>query len=252
MFCSLARENKLAAQLTDQFTARMIRLASMMLLVGVLVAVLAIGAYFLVFAPASRYSLSRTDGAWSNFGSYVGGVLGPTFALLAFLAVLLTVWLQAKQLESSRRQAHLEELQRVVATIAKTIDDMLVQSAGSNALVPTMAERTVFNVLSAAGTAALVAALDYIVGAKNSTIVQAAKDSLLVQSQSLLIEMHQLVWCLEQYELEGGSPTVVEFYKRRYNPIVCWLDAIDLVNHSERIQSYFKPREFRKFLVPAK
>jgi hypothetical protein len=230
----------------------MIRLASLMLVVGVCVAVLAIGAYFFVFGPTSDYRLSRTDSAWSNFGSYVGGVLGPTFALLAFLAVLLTVWLQAKQIEGSRKQAHLEELQRVIATVAKTIDDALAQSAGPNTLVPAMAERTVFNVLSAAGTAALTTASDQMLTVKGSTIVQAAKDSLLLQSQSLLIEMQQLVWCLEQYEIEDGSPTVVDFYKRRYNPVICWLDAIDLVNSSERIQNYFKPKEFREFLVPGK
>ena len=230
----------------------MTRLAAIMLIAGVAIAAIAVGAYFIIFAPASGYSLSRTDGAWSNFGSYIGGVLGPAFALFAFLAVLLTVWLQAKQIESSRRQAHLEELQRVIATIAKTIDDLLASPAEANALVPAMVERTVFNVLSAAGTAALNRATDYILAAKNSTIIQAAKDSLLLQSQSLLIEMQQLVWCLEQYEIEDGSPTVVEFYKRRYSPIVCWLDAIDLVSASDKVQNYFKPGEFRKFLVLAK
>ena len=171
----------------------MTRLAAIMLIAGVAIAAIAVGAYFIIFAPASGYSLSRTDGAWSNFGSYIGGVLGPAFALFAFLAVLLTVWLQAKQIESSRRQAHLEELQRVIATIAKTIDDLLASPAEANALVPAMVERTVFNVLSAAGTAALNRATDYILAAKNSTIIQAAKDSLLLQSQSLLIEMQQHV-----------------------------------------------------------
>jgi len=236
----------------DPHITRLLYVAKLLLVVGALAAALAIGAYVLVFAPASGYSLSTSDSTWSNFGSYVGGVLGPVFAFLAFIAVLVTVWLQAKQLEHAKRQAQLEELQRVVAAVSKIIDDLLAQPAGSAgaASSPQNPERTVFTVLSAAGTAALASTPDYIVSASNNTLVRSAKDSLLLQSSSLVIELHQLVWCLTEYEREGGSLTVAKFYKSRYNAVVCWLDSIGLASSSERVQEYFRPKEFRQFLVP--
>jgi uncharacterized membrane protein len=231
---------------------RLMQVAKLLLMVGALAAALAIGAYVAVFAPGSDYSLSRSDGNWSNFGSYVGGVLGPAFAFLAFVAVLVTVWLQAKQLEHTKKQAQLEELQRVVAAVSKIIDDLLAQPAGSaspSALAQST-ERSVFVVLSAAGTAALASTADYVVNASNSAVIQSAKDSLLLQASSLLIELQQLVWCLDEYEREGGSMTVARFYRNRYSAVVCWLDAIELASSSERVQTYFKPKEFRQFLLP--
>lgn len=238
----------------DPQIARLIQVARIMLVAGALAAALAIGAYVAVFAPVSGYSLSRSDSSWSNFGSYVGGILGPVFAFLAFVAVLVTVWLQAKQLEHTKKQAQLEELQRVVAAVSKIIDDMLAQPAGP-ASSPSIAPNgacTVFIILSAAGTAALASTADYVLVASNNTVIRSAKDSLLLQASSLLIELHQLVWCLDEYEREGGSLTVAKFYKNRYNAVVCWLDAIELAGSSERVQEYFRPKEFRQFLAHTK
>ena len=231
-------------------TAQLKRTATLMLVVGVIAVVLTVGAYVVIIGSAAGFTLSTSDGNWSNFGSYVGGVLGPSFAFLAFVAVLVTVWLQAQQLELTKQQSHLEELQRVIATVSKTLDDLLVQPAGpiGNQPVAANAERTVFIVLSAAGTAALNTTSDYIVSARNSTVIQSAKDALLLQVGSLSIELQQLVWCLQEYEKEGGSSTVSEFYKRRYSAVVCWLDASELAKPSERVLEYFKPKDFQKFL----
>ena len=239
--------------MAELHTKRLMLIVKLMVTVGVVAVAAAVGAYIAVFAPASQYTLSRSDGAWSNFGSYVGGVLGPAFAFLAFAAVLVTVWLQARQLEFARKQAHLEELQRVVAGVSKMIDDLLSQPAGPSTIlaVPQGGERTVFVVLSAAGTAALASASEYLVEARNATIIRAARESLLLQASSLLIELQQLAWCLEEYEREGGSATVVKFYRDRYSAVVCWLDAIELAGASKRVQDYYKPKAFRQFLVRA-
>ena len=98
-----------------------------MLAVGTLLATLAVAVYVFTFGPNSGFSLSPTDGAWSNFGSYIGGVLGPVFSFLAFAGVLLTVWLQAQQLDESRAQANLQEIQRVLSSLATRIDELLAQ-----------------------------------------------------------------------------------------------------------------------------
>ena len=235
--------------MADPQLGRLMQVAKLLLIAGTLAAAVAIGAYVAVFAPESGYTLSRSDGNWSNFGSYVGGVLGPAFAFLAFVAVLVTVWLQAKQLEHARKQAQLEELQRVVSAVSKIIDDLLAQPAGPTSSLAQSNERTVFIVLSAAGTAALASTADYVVNASNSAVIRSARDSLLLQASSLLIELQQLVWCLDEYEREGGSLTVARFYRNRYSAVVCWLDAIELASSSERVQTYFKPKEFRQFLL---
>ena len=240
--------------MTYQFADQLSRAAKWLLFGGTLCVVLVVGAYVIVLAPSSGYSLSRSDGVWANFGTYVGGMLGPVFAFLAFVGVLATVWLQVQQLQHLKSQAHLEELQRVIATVSKSIDDLLVQPAGpaTGQSFSQNSERTVFVMLSAAGTAALTAMrnnLDATLLASNNTVINVAKDSLLLQSNSLLIELQQLVWCLEEYEQNSGSQTVAKFYKNRYAAVVCWLDAINLANSSARVQKYFDPRSHRQFMV---
>jgi hypothetical protein len=43
------------------------------------------------------WSFSLNSSEWSNFGEYVGGVVGPLFSLLAFVGVLLTIANQNKE-----------------------------------------------------------------------------------------------------------------------------------------------------------
>ena len=226
------------------------RIAAFLLFAGLIASVAAIGTYVAVFAGPSQYTLARTDGSWANFGSYLGGVLGPAFAFLAFAAVLVTVWLQARQLDNARQQSQLEEIQRVVSVVSANIDSLLSQVASgtSQSVDPKNVERTVFVVLAAGGTASLASTANYLVEASNNSLVRSTKDALLLQGRSLVIELQQLVWCLEEYEREGGSSTVIMFYRKRYSAIVCWLEGLGLAD-SERVQAYFKPKEFRQFLI---
>ena len=230
----------------------LIRVAATLLLAGLAAATLAVGAYFLTFAPASNYHLSATDGAWSNFGSYLGGVLGPLFSFLAFVGVLFTVWLQAKQLEDSKSRAHLDELQRVQAIVAKNIDDLLAQPPAAIVQFANLGGSglTVFSVLSAAGTAALMPKSGPMVAATQEMTVKAAKESISLKVGAILVELHQLVWCLQEYEGMDGSPAVATFYRKRYEAIVCWLDVLGFCESHARVQSYFQPRELRQYLVP--
>lgn len=48
--------------------------------------------------------LSPKNDDWGTFGDYVGGVLNPVFGLLSFSALLVTIWLQAKELKETRQE----------------------------------------------------------------------------------------------------------------------------------------------------
>jgi hypothetical protein len=226
--------------------------AVLLLCIGLLIALMVIGAYLAVFAPMSSYSLAKTDVAWSNFGSYVGGLLGPVFSFLAFAGVLLTVWLQAKQLETSRVQSNHQEVQRVLANLSSHIDALLAQSpsVNTNELKMLYSCMTVYDVIAAGGDAVLrMPDADYLLQARHEKILASVKNVLNLTAGAIGIELQQLVWCLQEYEQGNGSDTVISFYVRRYEVIVCWLDAIDCLK-SKCTEDFFKPKEYRKFLKP--
>lgn len=236
----------------DPLSKNSLKLAALLLAAGLLFAMAAVGAYFVVFGPKSGYSLSQNDAAWSNFGSYVGGVIGPAFSFLAFVGVLITVWLQAKQLDTSRVQANLEEIQRALANISVRIDTLLAQTPTHQINHHRLrgAPVSIFTVISGAGTAALSSSSDYIVQASNEELIAIAREAVAAETAAIGLELEQLAWCLQEYQANDGSLTVVEFYKRRYGAIICWLDAIGKLNSHHRVQNYFKPKELRQFLAP--
>jgi hypothetical protein len=226
--------------------------AKISLILGSILALFAISIYFSVFGPLSDFSLATKDSAWSNFGSYLGGVLGPIFSFGAFFGVLITVYLQAKQLENIQSQANLDETQRLISSISSHIDTLLSNSPNKNIKNQKLSNApiTIFTVISAAGTAALSNNNNYIVKGSNEILIAEAKNAIATESAAIGLELEQLAWTLEQYQNHGGSLIVIKFYKRRYQAIVCWLDALGELNNHNRIQSYFKPESIREFLKP--
>ena len=79
-------------------------IVAMFLITGVVF----VAVYFHVF----HGSLSTKQEVWGQFGEYVGGILGPLFALAALFALLYTVILQSKELRASAEQ--LEKSQRAL------------------------------------------------------------------------------------------------------------------------------------------
>ena len=67
------------------------------LLVATLVALAALGLYFNNF----NEGFSSDQAIWGTFGDYIGGVLNPVFG---FLALLITIALQSKELKLSREE----------------------------------------------------------------------------------------------------------------------------------------------------
>lgn len=70
-------------------------------------AILALSAILLVtcvYVATFGNTLSDQHELWGQFGDYVGGVLGPILALLALVALLITLHIQSREMEISSRQ----------------------------------------------------------------------------------------------------------------------------------------------------
>lgn len=68
--------------------------------VGIAIAVAVVSAYFWKFSGPP----SDDHANWGQFGDYVGGLLNPTFSLLALLALLGTLGLQIRELRISAKE----------------------------------------------------------------------------------------------------------------------------------------------------
>ena len=56
--------------------------------------------YFMYF----NGEISQKQEIWGVFGDYIGGILNPVFSFLALVALLLTIVLQSKELEETRKE----------------------------------------------------------------------------------------------------------------------------------------------------
>lgn len=202
-------------------------------------AVVLIALYFYNFAPKNNFQLSVVDSAWANFGGYIGGVLGPLFSFLAFAGVLLTVWLQAIQLERAKSQAKIDEFQRVLANVSLQLDGLLAHRLEIPYVQPGLPGRpeTVFYYISAAGSAAIAPASDFIVEARHKDLIDKIKPAIWSIVAVVGIELQQLAWCIEEYNRIGGAESVAEFYKQRYQAVVGWLDALAFLNAHPRVHA---------------
>lgn len=188
--------------------------------------------YIWQFAIQSGFKLSVDTSVWAQFGDYLAGTLGSAFGLLAFLGVLLTLHLQAMQLDLAKKQASLDEVQRLLATISTRLDQLLDQPVEHRFTLPSLraSPATFFHALSAGGGALLTTSSDWLRQALGATTAEEAKRALESPAGRVGIEIDQLAWCLGEYRKMGGAPEVVIFYKRRYGAIACWLDVLGFLS----------------------
>lgn len=73
-----------------------------------------VSSYVLNFGP----KFSSSSETWGQFGDFFGGTLNPAFAMLAFLALLWSIALQASEIERTSR--HLSEQVRLACEEAET------------------------------------------------------------------------------------------------------------------------------------
>ena len=218
---------------------------------AVLATSLVAGLYFLSFG--SRFDLSSANQDWGTFGDYIGGTLGTVFSLLAFFGVLCTIWLQASQLDLASKQAQLDEIQRVLATVSARLDQLLSDHVNHQFKSYKLRSEPAdfFRVLSAGGTATLSPSpSDWMVQAQLNEIIAECKAAIGPQAPVVGIELDQLAWLLGRYQEQGGAAAVVVFYRRRYNAVVCWLDALGFVGTHVHTQKIFMPQSLREALTP--
>lgn len=68
-------------------------------------------------------SLSGEHAQWAEFGDYVGGALGSIFAFFGLIALLLTLWIQSRELRVSSA-----ELRRSAEALAEQNNSIKIQS----------------------------------------------------------------------------------------------------------------------------
>ena len=203
------------------------------------------GSYAIYFGYIKGYTLSESTEKWGQFGDYFGGTLNPIYALLAFVGVLVTIYLQTEQLKVAEKRALIEEIQRLIFSVSTEIDSLLKQQpkitpaefAGRNHPF------TIFSLISATATS-------YLKNDPNAEIVkQKTIPCIELEVSSIIIELHQLTMTLEKYKTIGGDEIVVDFYKKRYEVIVCWFDVLGLVS-SQSVIEFFNPKDFVVNLKP--
>lgn len=207
-------------------------------------------AYF-VGLPA-RFIVSDDSAQWASFGDFVGGTLGPLYALFAFIAVLITVHLQNRQIVDFKNRASLDELQRLLTTVSKNIDQILDKhpNIAPDNFRGNLIQLNIRLLLRGSGHDAIMPpSEDYIVTYGREKKIAAAHQSATVEFSELAVEFHQLVWCLQRFAELGGEQVLDAFYKNRYQNDVCYLHALGFITEDSRSFSYFDPINQRKFLI---
>ena len=204
------------------------RIGTLLFALAALFSIMAIGLFIAFVASEAGYTVARTSGPWAEFGTYIGGVLGPIFALFAFLGVLVTVWLQARQLEAIHHQVELEELQRLVAAVASNIDAFIARPprwelcAGDKIKLGAEVLSTVMMVIEFAA--------ERVRQGESANDVDGTgyQQVLFPGLGSIASELIQLDRCIGQYQKVGGSALVVRFYNERYRNLNECLDVLDI------------------------
>lgn len=232
-------------------TRRFAKAAIQLIVIGVFASWTALGFYIYKFAPGHWFTLSGDPNDWASFGTFLGGILGPFFSWLAFLGVLFTVVLQAKQIESTRHQASLEEMQRVASGIAARIDERLARPPiAAPGPAATFMQVPFHDLISAYATWRLSSKHDdYIVEAKFTSNFDTFIRSASADLRSTGLDFEALGWCLNKYREAGGSELVLEFYHYRYMAMSCWFDAVWDMKAHRQFQEFFKPALTRPMMT---
>ncbi len=238
------------------------RLLRWLLLLGAVAAMVVQGTYWYKFAylPGAWFTLSTDPAVWGQYGDYIGGILNPIFSSLAFSGLVITIVLQARQIDEVRKQANLEEMQRVQSTIAARIDLLLA----SNIIVNTQEGQnltrfasnplTVFKMISSLGTMALWEPSEddtnWLKWLWDDVTADGLRRALDAQTIPLRLEFEALSFMLMKYQQAQGAAVVIEFYKYRYSAVLTWLDALGMLKVHHKVQEFFKPKEHRPHMKP--
>lgn len=98
---------------------------------AVILAVAAICAYLWRF---HNHPVAADPGSWGELGDFFGGVLNPAFSFLALVALLMTLFVQSRELRLSRRMAELsrQELEMTRLELEKSAEALAAQNDAIN------------------------------------------------------------------------------------------------------------------------
>ncbi len=106
-----------------------------MLVAGVAFAVVCAAA--LVYRHYFGTTVSTSSSEWNNFGTFFGGLLGPILSMLAFFALVYTIFLQEQQLSLARstlraadadKEMTRKQLEAAVDTQRRTAEALALQN----------------------------------------------------------------------------------------------------------------------------
>ncbi|ACM21472.1 hypothetical protein Geob_3129 [Geotalea daltonii FRC-32] len=205
-------------------------------------------AYFIRFGWIMKYPISPNQSDWGTFGDFIGGVLNPIYAFLAFIGVIYTVLLQKRQLTDMKTQQKLEELQQLIFGIAETIDKVLFEQKHkykSN-------DFNVFTLLRSISDDSIRIELNpshpisCIYDDIRTSVIELISFDLTYVSEQL----SHLIWCLENYEKNQGSKEIKDFYIGKYRNVVFMMKQVRHL-HLEEVEVFFKVDEVKKTVIDA-
>jgi len=203
------------------------------------------GVYLYEFGFESS-TLSPEVSDWGQYGDYLGGTLGTYFGFLAFIGVLFTILLQSQQLDHSRKQSKLDEIQRFVADVANKADAFLQQPPKNppQKLQASLQGRA----LPQSVHDLLFAAVNLHLGHRGvipeevaPAVLEDVMACLRRETAIIVIELQHLAGALDVYAAHDGSPEIATLYKDRYKMEVGGLQLLGLLS-SDRVASYFDSR----------
>lgn len=231
-----------------------------LLAIGAVSAIGVHGLYFYKFGTDAWFTLSSKPEVWGQYGDYVGGLLNPIFSSLAFSGLIVTIVLQARQIDEARLNSEIEEMQRVQSTIATRIDQLLASPVIVNTRECEGLQRfaanpqTVFELLSALGTMALSepkeGETNWLKWLWDDVTASGLRQALDAQTRPLRLEFESLSYMLLQYENHQGSRVVIDFYQYRFKAVLVWLDALGMLNEHSQVQKFFNPKASRPYMMP--
>lgn len=235
------------------------KLLRWLLAIGAVSAVAVQGMYLYKFGTWP-ITLSSDPAVWGQYGDYIGGLLNPIFSSLAFSGLVVTIVLQARQMDEGKHNAELEEMQRVQSTVAARIDQLLASTVivdiGKHEELVRFADnpQSVFQLIASLGTMALSEPdkdhPDWRKWLWDDVSLDELRAALDAQTVALRLEFEALSFMLLRYEASSGSNDVTAFYRYRYAAVLAWLDALRLLTTHNLVQEFFLPHQFNETMKP--
>lgn len=210
---------------------------------------LCISVYYIRFKYFLGYPISPVQADWGTFGDFVGGVLNPIYAFLAFVGVVYTVLLQKKQIEMMKEQEKLNELQNLIQGQAAKIDETLY---GRKFRIKENTEDVadIFNILRAISKISIDAEKEP--DGLDAMVYEDERATVLGKISYELIFIEEqigfLVWCLQTYEKNKGNKDIIDFYCAKYRHAVFMLKQIQHLQVAA-LEHFFNIAEHKEQMI---